>query len=194
MMVYPGDPCFRSRLVCSFCDGSGCEVSEITMGTHCGTHIDAPSHMLQGGAALDAVPLECFFGPCRVLTIAERVITEEMLQKYDLQAGERVLLRTDPEGVYRAENGGINPSALSVSAAQHLIERKVCLIGIDSLTVEDIEACGGEVHRLLLGAGIAILEGLLLESVQGEHYLLSALPIAMQGENGSPCRAVLIEE
>ena len=81
-----------------------------------------------------------------------------------------------------------------MDAAQHLAKRKVRLIGIDSLSVEDMEISYGSVHRTLLRAGIAILEGLQLRHAVDEHYLLSAFPLALSGENGSPCRAVLIEE
>ena len=193
MPVYPGDPCFHSRSVCSFDAGDGCEVSEITLGTHCGTHVDAPAHMLKDGAVLEEVPLGCFFGPCHVLTITADVITEEMLRGYDVQAGERILLRTDPDGSY-LEKQRYNPAVLSMDAAQHLAERKVRLIGIDSLSVEDMEISNGAVHRTLLRAGIAILEGLQLRHAVDEYYLLSAFPLALSGENGSPCRAVLIEE
>ena len=194
MLVYPGDPCFRSSAVCSFEDGGECAVSEIVMGTHCGTHVDAPSHMLRDGDALEYVPLERFFGPCRVLTVAASVITKEMLLEYHVQSGERILLRTDPDGIYAADNKVCNPAALSMSAVQHLIDCNVQLIGIDSPTVEDMEVSEGEIHRALLRAGIAILEGLQMEKATGEHYLLSALPLALYGENGSPCRAVLVEE
>ena len=79
-------------------------------------------------------------------------------------------------------------------AAQYLAQQHVRLVGIDSPTVENMEICDGEIHRTLLGAGVAILEGLLLEKATGEHYFLSALPLSLTGENGAPCRAVLIEE
>ena len=79
-------------------------------------------------------------------------------------------------------------------AAQYLAQLPVKLIGIDAPTVENMELCDGEVHRTLLKAGIPILEGLRLEEVEGENYTLSALPIRLNGENGAPCRAVLIEE
>ena len=69
MPVYPGDPSFQARRVNSFKQGDMCEVSEITMGTHCGTHVDAPLHMLPDGAPLESIPLDCFVGKCRVLTV-----------------------------------------------------------------------------------------------------------------------------
>lgn len=193
MFVYPGDPNFCSREVCSFKRGDICEVSELSIGSHCGTHIDAPRHMVPGGATLEQLPLDCFYGPCRVLTVPAAVVSERMLIDAQVQPGERILLRTDPHG--RAQGSGrFNPSVLSVRAAQYLVQQKVKLVGIDSPTVENMEQGDGEVHRLLLEAGIAILEGLCLTGATAEHYTLSAFPLKLTGENGSPCRAVLIGE
>ena len=194
MTVYPGDPRFTSRSVSSFKHGDICEVSELTIGSHCGTHIDAPLHMIPGGATIETMPLEQFIGSCRVLTLAAPVITEKMLSEHQIQEGERILLRTDPKGEYTPKNGQFNPSVLSMRAAQYLAERHVRLVGIDSPTVENMELCDGEVHRALLQAGVAILEGLCLKDVPGERYILSALPLSLVGENGAPCRAVLIEQ
>ena len=79
-------------------------------------------------------------------------------------------------------------------AAQYLAKLPVKLVGIDAPTVENMELCDGEVHATLLRAGIPLLEGLRLEEADKENYMLSALPIRLTGENGAPCRAVLVEE
>ena len=193
MPVYPGDPSFQTRRVNSFKQGDMCEVSEITMGTHCGTHVDAPLHMLPDGAPLESIPLDCFIGKCRVLTVPYPIISEKTLEELQVKPGERILLRTDPNGKYN-RHGKFNPAVLSMRAAQYLAQLPVKLVGIDAPTVENMELCDGEVHRTLLKAGIPLLEGLRLEEVEGENYTLSALPICLNGENGAPCRAVLIEE
>lgn len=194
MTVYPGDPCFQSRPSSSFKHGDICEVSELTIGSHCGTHIDAPLHMIPDGATLESIPLDCFIGPCRVLTLPVSVITEKMLIEHYVSEGERILLRTDPEAAYTRKNGEFNPAVLSINAAHYLAKTGVKLIGIDSPTVENMEICDGEIHRTLLAGGVAILEGLLLEKANQENYFLSALPLALIGENGAPCRAVLVQE
>ena len=194
MTVYPGDPSFHRCPSSSFKHGDICEVSELTIGSHCGTHIDAPLHMIPGGATLESMPLDAFIGPCRVLTLPASVVTEKMLIEHKVQAGERILLRTDPKAVYTPKNGEFNPAVLSLRAAQYLAQTGVKLIGIDAPTVENMEICDGEVHRTLLSGGVAILEGLLLEKAEKEHYFLSALPLSLTGENGAPCRAVLVEE
>lgn len=194
MTVYPGDPRFHSQQVSSFKQGSMCEVSELTIGSHCGTHIDAPLHMIPGGKTLESMPLDLFIGPCRVLTIQANVITEKMLIERNVKAGERILLRTDPKANFTPKNGEFNPAVLSVRAAQYLAQSGVKLIGIDAPTVENMEICDGEIHRTLLAGGVAILEGLLLEKAEKENYFLSALPLSLTGENGAPCRAVLVEQ
>ncbi|MGN0990409.1 MAG: cyclase family protein [Candidatus Ventricola sp.] len=194
MTVYPGDPRFHSQVCASFKQGDMCEVSELTIGSHCGTHVDAPLHMIPGGATIESMPLDCFVGPCRVLTFDAQVITEKMLVDCQVAEGERILLRTDPKGQYTPKNGHFNPAVLSMRAAQYLAQQHVKLVGIDAPTVENMEICDGEIHRTLLGTGVAILEGLRLEKATGENYFLSALPLSLTGENGAPCRAVLIEE
>lgn len=193
MTVYPGDPRYQTRTVCGFKLGDMCEVSELTMGSHCGTHIDAPLHMIPDGAGIDAMPLDCFYGPCRVLTIGAAVVTEKMLEDLSIEPGERILLRTDPAGKYAGSNR-FNPTVLSMRAAQYLAQRQVRLVGIDAPTVENMELCDGEIHRALLSAGVAILEGVCLKDAVKERYTLSALPLNLIGENGAPCRAVLIDE
>jgi len=194
MTVYPGDPSFHRCPSSSFKHGDICEVSELTIGSHCGTHIDAPLHMIPGGATLESMPLDAFIGPCRVLTLPVNVVTEKMLIEHNVKAGERILLRTDPEARYTPKNGEFNPAVLSVGAAHYLAKIGVKLIGIDAPTVENMEICDGEIHRILLSGGVGILEGLLLEKADREHYFLSALPLSLTGENGAPCRAVLVEE
>ena len=193
MTVYPGDPRYQTRTVCGFKLGDMCEVSELTMGSHCGTHIDAPLHMIPDGAGIDAMPLDCFYGPCRVLTINAAVISAKMLADMNIEPGDRILLRTDPAGKY-ARSNRFNPTVLSMRAAQYLAELHVKLVGIDAPTVENMELCDGEIHRALLSAGVAVLEGLCLKEAVKERYVLSALPLNLIGENGAPCRAVLIEE
>lgn len=192
MLVYPGDPRVQIHTVSSIKQGDGCEVSELTLGSHCGTHIDAPSHMIAGGATLDQQSLDCFFGPCRVITLTAAVISEKMLIEADICKGERILLRTDPQGMYTSK-GRFNPAVLSMGAAQYLASKKLALLGIDAPTIENVELCNGEVHRALLRAGTVLLEGLCLEHAPNGEYILSAFPLNLVGGNGSPCRAVLIQ-
>lgn len=91
------------------------------MGTHCGTHVDAPLHMLPDGQPLECFSLECFIGPCRVLTVPYPVISEKTLEELNVKPGERILLRTDPTGKYN-KHARFNPAVLSMRAAQYLAQ------------------------------------------------------------------------
>ena len=191
--VYPGDPSPSFERLRRMELGDSFNLSGFYTGCHSGTHVDAPLHMVPGGATIDALSLDCFLGPCRVLTIQSPIISEKQLMDMDIKEGERILLRTDPQGKHM-HKGRFNPTVLSMRAAQYLVERRVKLVGIDAPTVENMELCDGEVHRMLLSSGIAVLEGLCLQEATQEHYMLSALPLRLVGENGAPCRAVLYSE
>ena len=193
MNIYPGDPHYHSHLVSSFKRGDICEVSELTIGSHCGTHIDAPRHMIPGGDTLESIPLECFIGSCRVIDVHASIINEKLLAEQNIQRGERILFRTDPECRYQ-DSRDLSSVVLSMRAAQYLVNCGVLLVGIDSPTIENMEVCDGEVHRTLLHGGVAILEGLCLKNAKPGTYNISALPLKLCGENGSPCRAVLIAD
>ena len=193
MPVYPGDPPYASEPVCSFESGGDCEVSRISMSTHCGTHIDAPSHMIPHAETMGQVPLERFFGPCSVVTLPCALITGTMIEALCPASCERLLLRTDPTGGYR-DRRELNPAAIDLDAARFLVQRGIRLIGIDSLSIENMEQTGGRVHRMLLGAGVTILEGLDLRDAEQGMCCLCAFPLKLVGENGSPCRAVLLYE
>ena len=191
--VFAGDPAPEKKQLCSIEKGDLYNLTAFGMCVHNGTHIDAPTHMVPDGKPLESFPLDCFIGPCRVLNVPYPVISEKALQELNVQPGERILLRTDPNGKYN-KHARFNPSVLSMRAAQYLAQLPVKLVGIDAPTVENMELCDGEVHAALLKAGIPLLEGLRLEEADKENYELSALPIRLMGENGAPCRAVLIEK
>ena len=117
--------------------------------------------------------------------LVSSVISEKALQELNVQPGERILLRTDPNGKYN-KHARFNPSVLSMRAAQYLAQLPVKLVGIDAPTVENMELCDGEVHAALLKAGIPLLEGLRLEEADKENYELSAADSA----DGRKWRAV----
>jgi arylformamidase len=136
--------------------------------------VDAPSHFLAGAPDLEALGLEPLVGPCRVVDLALRGLPERD------EHFERVLFK---------RNRGIDPDM-----AAELVARGVRLVGVDSLSIEPAEAvaAGAPTHRVLLSAGVAILEGLVLEAVQPGEYLLVALPLRLQHSEASPVRAVLL--
>lgn len=180
----------RHRVLTRF-DECGVNESEIAVNLHAGTHLDAPFHMLEGGAPTELLPLERLIAPCRVLDVtrAEGMITRDDLLPHGIQAGEFILFKTK-----NSARGAWYPGfvSLGADAARHLAQLRVSGVGIDALGVERDQP-GHETHRALLGAGVIILEGLRLEHVEPGCYTLIALPVRIRDADGAPCRAVLVE-
>jgi arylformamidase len=173
MEVWPGDPPFVLAPVAKLADGDGAAVSRLSMSTHCGTHVDAPAHVLTGGAGIDAVPLGRLVGPAVVVDLAG-------LAAATIERGDIVLLRT-----------GDPPAYLDAHAADELIGRGVAAVGTDAASIERPDGDMG-VHRLLLSAGVAIIENLRLDHVECGRWWLVCLPLPLQGADAAPARAVLL--
>ena len=169
----------------------GREESVICMGTHTGTHIDAPAHFIKGGKTIDQFPLDTFIGSCLVVdcTSVEEIIVKDNLP-LDIKEGMIILLKTSnsflpatglfyPEFVY-----------LSVEAAEYLASAKVKAVGIDYLSIERNQL-GHPTHKALLSCDILIIEGLRLAEVSGGTYWLSCFPLKFLGIEAAPARAVL---
>lgn len=163
--------------------------SRMDMDMHCGTHMDAGLHMIAGGSTIEQLNLERFFGPCKVfdLTHVEEAVHVADLQALDIKAGDRILLRTknsfdqiyNPMFVYLEED-----------AAQYLVEKEISCLGMDAMSIER-DKPGHPTHKMILGAGIGVLEDLRLADILPGEYFLSALPLAIRGSEASPIRAVL---
>jgi arylformamidase len=193
--TYPGDPPFERASAKSRAKGDAAEVSRLSLGSHAGTHVDVPHHFVEGGADLSAVALEAFVGPCRVVEATGR----RRLEAADVAAaapapGERILFKTDNSALWGREGFASDYAYLTGEAAEALAARGVVLVGWDYLSVEEFGAGGAPAHQALLAAGVMILEGLNLSGVRAGEYFLAALPLAVAGGDGSPVRAVLVED
>lgn len=193
--TYPGDPPFERASAKSRDKGDAAEVSRLTLGSHAGTHVDVPHHFVEGGADLSAVALDAFVGPCRVVEATGR----RRLEGADVDAaapapGERILFKTDNSALWSREGFARDYAYLTGGAAEALAASGVVLVGWDYLSVEKFGAEGAPAHRALLSARIMILEGLNLSGVRAGEYFLAALPLAVAGGDGSPVRAVLVED
>ena len=181
--VYPGDPPVRVTRLSEADGGGSYALSRLTLGTHSGTHIDPPAHLIPGGSTVDQLDLSACIGPAFVLGLSG----DGLIAPADLDAvpdgTERLLLRT----------GGppIGGRALGAEAASRLVQRGLRLVGIDSLSVEPADT-PGTVHHLLLGADIVILEGLELALAPTGPSTLICLPLRIAGGDGAPARALLI--
>ena len=192
MIVYEGDPDISVRPALSLERGDPANVSTLRLGSHTGTHMDAPRHFIDGAAGIDALALDTLIGPALVAEVdAERLIEPAHLARLLLDRHTRVIFKTRNSSLWDRSSFAREYVALSLEAAKLLIERGVKLIGIDYLSIEAFGAVGHPVHKALLGAGMVILEGLDLRRVTPAPYELYCLPLRIAGGDGSPCRAVL---
>ncbi len=177
--------------------GAVCNLSVLTDGSHTGTHMDAPLHFVPGGATIEALDVNILVGPALVVEVYGRgQVTAADLMQANIGGGtERVLFKTDNtrlgrlhDGVFHKDYVGIAPSA-----AEWLVTRGVRLVGVDYLSVGPYGPVNVETHRILLGAGVVVVETLVLDDVGAGAYTLVALPPKFAGLEGSPCRCLLIE-
>ena len=149
--------------------GDDCNLSHLAMGVHSGTHIDAPVHFIHQAAGVDEMPLTATMGPARVIEITDpRQVTAGELRGHSLRAGERVLFRTsNSPRCWRTDTFVEDFVYISEEAAVHLAETGVRTVGVDYLSVGGYHADGATIHRILLAAGIWIIEGLDLSAVRG---------------------------
>lgn len=193
MPAFPGDPRFGSVRLRSIDQGDPYNISAVTLGSHAGTHVDPPIHFVPGGATLDEVDLSVLNGPCQVVEVpaaAGSVGPREVVGVPD--GTERVLLRTTNSARWeRRLEFFPDYVALAPEGAQALLDRGVRLVGIDSLSIERDPSGRFPVHHQLLGAGVLILEGLLLSEVPPGAYELRCLPLRVRGGDGGPARVVL---
>ena len=192
--IYPGDPEIRFRSHSSIARGDEANVSALALGSHTGTHVDAPSHFLPGATPVDGIPVDRLIGPAVVLEIPDTVaaVGAGDLAAQDLLGQRRVLLRTR-NSTLPARGFDREYCALSPDGAEYLLDRGVDLVGIDALSVERFGSEDFAVHHLLLGRGVVIVEGLDLSAVSPGVYQFICLPLRLQGLDGAPARAVLIE-
>lgn len=192
MPVYPGNPPFSVRVVRDVAQGAHSTLSELSMGTHSGLHVDAPAHFIAGGAGLESLGLEPFVGPARVLRIESKsVISVDELEAQGITQGERVLLKTRNSQLWSEPEFVADYVHLSTEAARYLATVRPLCVGVDYLSVGGHKSNGAEVHQALLGAGIAVIEGLDLSQVEPGHYDLVCLPLRIEQAEAAPARAIL---
>ena len=192
MPVWPDDPPPALEAIATL-ERDGVQVSRLILGTHTGTHLDAPRHFITGGQTVDQLDLAALLGPCCVLDVESRGlhITREDLENFDLQAGARVLLKTRNSRQPPTQTFRTDFIALEASAAEYFCERRVRLVGIDGPSVDAWSTPDFPCHRGLLKADILILENLDLGHVVPGAYGLIALPLNLVNADGCPIRALL---
>lgn len=177
--VYPGDPQPERFVTLSIKNGDICNLTAFKMCAHNGTHVDAPFHFYADGKTIDQVDLDRFIGWAYVAEHEGDISADDAKNILKAANGcERILVK--------------GKAVVTKEAAQVFAEARIKLFGNESQTVGPIDA-PKEVHLIMLGAEIVLLEGIRLEKVPVGKYFLNAVPLNLGGADGSPCRATLLE-
>lgn len=196
MPVYTNNPPFERRVTKRLGqDGSPVNESQLVMGAHCGTHIDAPRHFEPEGYTSDRVPLDHLIGPARLLHFpGVDKIDQRDLEVHDWSGVERVLFRTRNSDHWK-RRGAFDPAFayLSGAAARFLVSKRLKLVGIDSLGIEKYGDAEHPAHHALLRAGVTVLEGLYLADVAPGDYVLFCGPLRVMDGDGAPARVLLTD-
>ncbi|MDF1532584.1 MAG: cyclase family protein [ANME-2 cluster archaeon] len=182
MEMYPGEPGPVITRISKLESGDPYNVSQLTLGTHTGTHVDPPLHFIEGGAGIDDMPMDMLVGPARVIDLSHSTNDIGPEDVGVVEPGEIVLLK--------GKNGGIR---LTTAAAQYLVDSSVKTVGTDALSIGTTGE-EYEVHTMLLGADITVIEGLVLSAVEAGPYLFACLPLKVEHGDGGPARAILIKK
>jgi arylformamidase len=190
--TYPGNPEFDLQPIKRIADGGSSNNSRLILGTHTGTHVDAPRHFFDGAPGVDELALNLLLGRARVVEIQKRGgIAADDLQAAGLREDIRVLLKTSNSALWNDPAFHEEYTHLTESAARYLVEQGVRVVGVDYLSVEQFKKAGAPAHRALLSAGVVIIEGLNLSEAEPGFYEMYCLPLRIAGGDGAPARVVL---
>lgn len=193
--VWPGDPPVVLERLKSIENGDEANISHFQASVHVGTHIDAPIHFVEGGATVDAIPLKSLLGRAYVVDLRKA----DVLDAATLEAARipprtrRLLFKTRNSELWTSGERSFqrNFVAVDASGAEWLVKKGVKLVGVDYLSVAPFND-GVPTHRILLEAGVVVVEGLDLARVSKGRYTLYCLPVKLMGSDGAPARAVLV--
>ncbi|WP_010284691.1 arylformamidase [Bacillus timonensis] len=189
---WPNDTPFEYALTWSIKEASTVNVGKITTSTHIGTHIDAPFHFDNEGKKVHELDLDRYIGKAKVIEVSgKKEIGVEDLKQFDLSGVKRLLIRTNSWKNRKKFPTSI--TSLKPEIALFLAEKGIRLIGIDTPSVDQLDSKDLQAHHHLYQHGIYILEGIVLEGVELGDYELIALPLPIEGADGSPVRAVLMK-
>jgi arylformamidase len=194
MPVWPSDPPVKlmTEAHASRDQSYTIRVTRIEMGSHTGTHIDAPWHFIESGRRLNEIPLNTLVGEATVFEIAGvRSIGKSEVEKLQLNGIERILFKTDNSSHWTDTNFYTNFVYLEPAAAQVLADAGVRLVGIDYLSIDVFGSEKHPSHFVLLERNIVIVEGLNLSRIPAGNYRMIALPLNLQDVDGAPTRVIL---
>jgi arylformamidase len=197
MPVWPSDPAvsLNTTTIPSIDRRRSIRVTSIQMGSHTGTHIDAPNHFVEGGKKLHEIPLRTLVGEVSVFHIAHvPAINRRHLELLDWVGVKRVLFKTDNSDHWKDEKFYENFVYLEPDAASFLVERGLRLVGIDYLSIDRFGSDHHPTHLVLLPRDVVVLEGLNLSEIAPGRYHMVALPLNLQHADGAPTRVILMDQ
>jgi arylformamidase len=195
--TWPGDPGLKLEQFESMDMGAHYNATQISSSVHLGTHVDAPRHFLNDGSTVEDLPLDVLTGPCYVTQLPDGIdaITAEVLDRTEITSEmKRVLFGTSNSHYWARGESKFQTDfvAITEDGAEWLVERDIKLVGVDYLSVAPYSE-SIPTHRVLLTAGVVIVEGLNLSNILRGFYDLYCLPLKIAGSDGAPARAILIQ-
>jgi arylformamidase len=191
---WPGDPEPTFELISEIERGAEANVTLCRMTVHTGTHMDAPAHFLPGREGIDHFPIDAGIGPAKVVSVPMEcnVIGPAELESAAVGRSDRLILKTrNSREPWHRQDFKADFVALNSAGARFLAEKGIAFLGVDYLSVGLYQSDGAATHRILLSAGIWIVEGLNLTEVGDGDYDLVCLPLRIEGGDGSPARVAL---
>lgn len=200
MPVWPGQPRVEIEQVSCIDRGDQANVSRLNLGSHTGTHVDAPYHFVEQGLTVDRLPLDLLIGPAFIAEVDG--LDGNLIDVYDLASlhfpreTTRLLIKTSnsqfwEDRLIEFEQDYVH---LGPKTAKWLVGRGIHLLGVDYLSVEAYGARDFQVHHTLLEAGVVILEGLNLSRVPAGPCQLLCLPLKVEGSDGAPARVLVVRD
>jgi len=190
--VWPGDTPFHMEVNANIAAGSAVNLTTIHLSSHTGTHADAWWHFSEDDIRIGAMPLDRYIGPAQLISVTRVAggITIADLGGVDITGAQRILLHTPISDL--DDNQWPDPFPyLTIELIDYLADHNICLIGVDSPSVDTVDSKSLPCHHQIRAHRMANLENLHLRGVPDGRYELIALPLRLEGACGSPVRAVL---
>ena len=194
-LIYPGNPEIMIESQQAISQGAGANVSRISFGSHTGTHVDAARHFFDSGETVDRIAIDRLVGPAVLIALDESLksVGASDLERHDLGNHTRILIRTRNSSFLDDPEFHRDYTYLAPDAAEYLVEKGVDLVGVDYLSIEQFHSGHHRTHRTLLERNVVIVEGLRLGGIMPGVYDFICLPLRLEGLDGAPARAILIE-
>ncbi len=192
LITWPTDPTISIQKTRLISQGDSCNVSELKLGSHSGTHIDAPYHFEQNGIKVDQITLDYLIGKVTVFSIKNKEkIDLDDIKPLKLKDIKRIIFKTINSTYWKLSEFKRDFVYITKEAAQYLVDNDIKLVGIDYLSVEKFGNKCADTHHTFLRNGVVIIEGLDLNNIEAGDYELIALPLKISNGDGSPARVIL---